>query len=385
MLIGAPYHNAYTGRCYVIFGGLTMAGNGTISLANLNGTNGFKIDGELSSNSLGYSVSLAGDVNGDQVDDLLIGAPSYGSSQGRSYVLYGDNHSPQLLLGALKIHSGERLIFTSQQWNATDTSLPRFITSNIQHGRFEFLNATGQALTSFSQIDIADQQVVFVHDGGAFSPNYTVQAYHDTGYAVSPLESPVITFYQTPFFINNGLSIHQGESTLFSSSQLSVIDDYPASVVNFTITQLQHGEFQLLPQNISVTGFTEQQVSSGQIYFIQDSSASSPSYQVTIQDPYFISIPASAHVTFYRRPVFINNQLSIQQAQSVVMTAASLSVIDDYPSTQVIFTVTNVQHGQFKLTTGAMSITAFTEQQLSAGQVLFIHDGGPVGPVTKWV
>ena len=46
-------------------------------LADLNGQNGFKIDGESNSDNSGYSVSAAGDINGDGYSDLLIGAPGY--------------------------------------------------------------------------------------------------------------------------------------------------------------------------------------------------------------------------------------------------------------------------------------------------------------------
>jgi hypothetical protein len=39
------------------------------------GTGGFVINGESASDSSGYSVSSAGDVNGDGLDDLIVGAP----------------------------------------------------------------------------------------------------------------------------------------------------------------------------------------------------------------------------------------------------------------------------------------------------------------------
>jgi Ca2+-binding RTX toxin-like protein len=66
-----------------------------LDLSQLNGKNGFRINGLAEGDSLGYSVSSAGDINGDGIDDLIIGAhgvltfPSYDISSGRSYVVFG--------------------------------------------------------------------------------------------------------------------------------------------------------------------------------------------------------------------------------------------------------------------------------------------------------
>ncbi|MEZ6061915.1 MAG: FG-GAP repeat protein [Planctomycetaceae bacterium] len=45
-----------------------------ISLASLNGTTGFRLDGVAAFDFSGRSVNYAGDVNGDGFDDLIIGA-----------------------------------------------------------------------------------------------------------------------------------------------------------------------------------------------------------------------------------------------------------------------------------------------------------------------
>jgi hypothetical protein len=45
----------------------------TIADAN-NSTRGFVINGEVANDRSGYSVSSAGDVNGDGLDDLIVGA-----------------------------------------------------------------------------------------------------------------------------------------------------------------------------------------------------------------------------------------------------------------------------------------------------------------------
>ena len=68
-----------------------VGSQGLISLSSLNGSNGFKLDGEATDDESGRWVSAAGDINGDGYVDLLIGAYGYpaGSAQGRSYVVFG--------------------------------------------------------------------------------------------------------------------------------------------------------------------------------------------------------------------------------------------------------------------------------------------------------
>ncbi len=72
LVLGADPANA-NGAAYVIFG----SREGFISpfnLTNLNGSNGFMIPGITSSGHLGNSVSTAGDINGDNITDLVLGA-----------------------------------------------------------------------------------------------------------------------------------------------------------------------------------------------------------------------------------------------------------------------------------------------------------------------
>ncbi|MSR14691.1 MAG: hypothetical protein EXR86_09045 [Gammaproteobacteria bacterium] len=68
--------------------GITVA----LELVALAGTNGFRISGEAADDRSGYSVSSAGDVNGDGFEDLLIGlyfAEPIGPDSGSSYVVFG--------------------------------------------------------------------------------------------------------------------------------------------------------------------------------------------------------------------------------------------------------------------------------------------------------
>ena len=99
LIIGAwladPNDNDRGGESYVVFGGSNVGKEGSLELSALNGTNGFVINGDLGDIS-GYSVSNAGDVNGDGFDDLIIGAiradPNGKDRAGESYVVFGDNN-----------------------------------------------------------------------------------------------------------------------------------------------------------------------------------------------------------------------------------------------------------------------------------------------------
>ncbi len=94
LIVGAfsanPNGNA-SGRSYVVFG-RSSGFAATLSLAALDGTNGFKLDGEALGDESGRSVAASGDLNGDGLDDLIVGAPyadPNGSYSGRSYVVFG--------------------------------------------------------------------------------------------------------------------------------------------------------------------------------------------------------------------------------------------------------------------------------------------------------
>ena len=97
LIIGAPYadsNNQKAGASYVVYGKTTGFG-GSLDLASLDGNNGFTIKGIDYDDVSGWSVSGAGDVNGDGLSDLIIGAyggdPGEGQNAGESYVVFGKN------------------------------------------------------------------------------------------------------------------------------------------------------------------------------------------------------------------------------------------------------------------------------------------------------
>ncbi len=84
ILIGTDLAN----QVYVVFGS-KQQWPATVNIANLNGTNGFTINGFGSNSTEGLRVSNVGDVNGDKIDDILIGAPEANNNVGQSNIVFG--------------------------------------------------------------------------------------------------------------------------------------------------------------------------------------------------------------------------------------------------------------------------------------------------------
>jgi len=99
MAIGAssasPDGNRSAGQVYIVFGDSEVGSSGIFSLADLDGNNGFLVSGLNIDDRLGQSVSFAGDIDNDGLDDLIIGAPGFDPSgkldAGASFVLFGNS------------------------------------------------------------------------------------------------------------------------------------------------------------------------------------------------------------------------------------------------------------------------------------------------------
>jgi hypothetical protein len=81
VIVGAYGYSTFTGRAYIYFGG-----------SNMNNIADVTLTGEATGNYFGASVSTAGDVNGDGYADVVIGAYAYSTTTGRAYVYYGGPH-----------------------------------------------------------------------------------------------------------------------------------------------------------------------------------------------------------------------------------------------------------------------------------------------------
>jgi len=90
LIVGAsgadPGARTDAGRAYVVFGKTDSA---VVRLTDvIDGVGGFVINGDPAGGNAGISVAAAGDVDGDGLMDLIVGAQGTNSSKGSAYVIH---------------------------------------------------------------------------------------------------------------------------------------------------------------------------------------------------------------------------------------------------------------------------------------------------------
>ncbi|MFK8030204.1 MAG: LamG-like jellyroll fold domain-containing protein, partial [Gammaproteobacteria bacterium] len=198
---------------------------------------------------------------------------------------------------------------------------------------------------------------------------------------------PVAGVNDAPILGNNSLTISEGGTVVLDSSDLSATDaEAEAGALIFTVSGVTNGQFEFVSDaGVVITSFTQAQLTSGDVRFVHNGGEAAPSYNVTVSDGTLTDGPEAATITFTNvneAPVLVNNTLTIDEDETVVLDSSDLSATDvDNDDSLLTFTVSGVTNGQFELVSNAgVAITTFTQAQITVGDVQFVHDGTENAP-----
>ncbi|MFZ1323405.1 MAG: FG-GAP-like repeat-containing protein, partial [Ignavibacteria bacterium] len=135
VIVGAPYKTSNTGKAYIYFGGSAM--NSVVDVTLIQ---------NIASEFFGFSVSSAGDFNGDGFSDVIVGAYGYSNSAGRTYMYLGgntvDNIADMTLLGFIIFESFGYSVSSAGDFNGDGYS-------DIVIGGYAFSNSMGRVYLYF--------------------------------------------------------------------------------------------------------------------------------------------------------------------------------------------------------------------------------------------
>ena len=159
IVVGAYHHANFRGRVYVYLGGSNGLGSASIVL-----------DGEAPGDYFGRSVATAGDVNGDGYDDVLIGAQAYDRSTGRAYLYTGGPAGLQTSPTSVVTGEGPSDSFGQSVGPAGDVDGDGL--DDIVVGAHSFENGTGRIYVFGGDVSGLKPNPIFVATGSSVGDRY---------------------------------------------------------------------------------------------------------------------------------------------------------------------------------------------------------------------
>ena len=248
------------------------------------------------------------------------------------------NDAPALVTNALTLEEGETVTLDAADLSATDAetadSTLIFTVSAVSGGQFEEASGSGTPITSFTQQQVINGQIRFVHDGGEAAPAYEVSV--SDGVLSSAAAGASVTFTNVddvPALVTNALTLEEGETVTLDAANLSATDAEAAdSALIFTVSSVSGGQFEEAgAPGTAITSFTQQQLTDSEIRFVHDGGEAAPAYEVSVSDGSLSSAAAGASVTFTNvndAPALVTNALTLEEGETVTLDAADLSATE---------------------------------------------------------
>ena len=392
--------------------------------------------------AVGFAGDVNGDGIDDFFITDDEASPGGRTNAGCSYVIFGDA-PPTLAQNRLSLYPGLTVTLNSSFLSAYDRNQNNntlvFLPTNVTHGHFESASQPGTPLVNFTQPQLLNDTIQFVHDGSAFAPSYNMTIYSagiawtgpapanitfmpavtttvvSTPVTTSQTPTPSVTSTSTPSpspsptsvpgtstptttstptpspsgpaLLNNQLTLSNGQTVIFSSNNLKASEaGFNNSQLIFSVGNVQNGYFSTVQMSNgatkNLTSFNQAQIQSGVIEFVHAGNGQAPAYAVLVSDGVRSTLPSAAVINFEGAPIITQNTLNITVGGSITLTPAMLNVTatDGSVPSQVIITVSNLQHATITSTVTGTPVNNFTLAELQAGDIQLTDDGSLITP-----
>ncbi len=266
--------------------------------------------------------------------------------------------------------------------DSNNSSLIYSVTSSPSNGRLENTDAPGSSIVSFTQQNLVDGKIRYVHDDS----NTTLDSfYFKVSDGTNELANQMFSISINPvddtapiIEKNTGISVVEGENSGISYSELRATDaDTNDTNLIFTVTTAPtRGQIEKTSApGSAISSFTQQDINSGNIIYAHAGSnllADSFEFKVSdgtreITDQTFNITVVSSDTT--APTVSTNSGLSITRGKSASLSSKLVASDAETTNGTIVYTVTNTPDN------GNLSLTSFTQAQLDAGSVVYTHNG----------
>jgi len=318
------------------------------------------------------------------VSDGILSSPS--QSVGFSYTPVNDSSVIVTNIG-LTVDEGNAFAIGSSQLSALDpdnssAQLIYSVSTSPTHGRLERLAAPGVSITSFTQADLADSAILYMHDGGESTSDAFEFSLSD-GVAVTSgsFAITVTPINDAPVLTVSTITVNAGQTVTLGASDIWALDSDNANPT-FTVSGITHGVFQHTQSGLAVTSFTRDDIASGVITFTHDGSNDAPVADVSVSDGVNGTSVVSVSFTFSGvndlPTVDVNTGLVVQEGAGQVLSNLQLLASDvDNTDAQLVYTITSAPiHGILeRVNAPGTAVVSFTQSDITNGRIRYVHDG----------
>lgn len=287
---------------------------------------------------------------------------------------------------------GANLTITTAMLNTTDPDDSganlTYTLSNILNGRLELSTSPGVPIISFTQADLAANRVVFIHDGGESDAQFDVSV-ADGGEDGATADTATFNITRTPvndsplIGVNAGSSINQNSIVIIKNSVLRANDPDDSGVgLTYTVTGTTNGQVEFVANpNVAINSFTQDDIDNSRILFRHSGPPGVADFDFTLSDGGEDGAVA-ANGTFNLTVDNVNDAPNITtnagptvaEGSTTTITTAMLDSFDpDDFGADLTWTVSNLSNGVVQVS--GVTQNTFTQADLDAGLVTFIHDG----------